>query len=274
FHLLYLAMLRHLRDLTKQHVREGTVSAAFVVHTDSKGTAFALAPREDLPASFYKAHMGWIAKRSDLDTFGQLNGPIAMAIGQWTEIESSSTDNSKFVLKPTPAADTEFILVVLASVQQFRWTWRILSRLDTLGSPFWRSFLGQSDEEEDLIGGALCSVLQECFPEQLGAITSCVAATIEAGPGCGKSTAAVKVLQLLMQQTRCRHILAAPTKILRDELAKRLGPSCVRVGQDADHNDVLYLETLRLLEEQNPNLIARIQQYEEQLERRPQVCRH
>jgi len=142
-------MLRHLRDLTKQHVREGTVSAAFVVHTDSKGTAFALAPREDLPASFYKAHMGWIAKRSDLDTFGQLNGPIAMAIGQWTEIESSSTDNSKFVLKPTPAADTEFILVVLASVQQFRWTWRILSRLDTLGSPFWRSFLGQSDEEED-----------------------------------------------------------------------------------------------------------------------------
>ncbi len=42
---------------------------------------------------------------------------------------SSSTDNSKFVLKPSPPPNTEFLLVVLATVQQFRWTWRILSRL-------------------------------------------------------------------------------------------------------------------------------------------------
>ena len=141
-------MLRHLRDLTKQHVREGTVSAAFVVHTDRKGTAFALSPREDLPASFYKAHVAWIAKRSDLETLGHWHGPIAMGLGRWVEIESSSTDNSKFLLKPAPAADTEYILVVLASIQQFRWTWRILSRLDPLGSPFWQSFLSQSAEED------------------------------------------------------------------------------------------------------------------------------
>ena len=71
-----------------------------------------------------------------------------MGLGRWVEIESSSTDNSKFLLKPAPAADTEYVLVVLASIQQFRWTWRILSRLDPLGSPFWQSFLSQSAEED------------------------------------------------------------------------------------------------------------------------------
>lgn len=73
---------------------------------------------------------------------------------------------------------------------------------------------------------------------------------------------------VLRSTAGCRHILAAPTKIVRDALANRMGSVCGRVGQDADHKDVLYLETLPLLEEQSRALTAQIQQREHLLEPR------
>ena len=70
-----------------------------------------------------------------------------------------------------------------------------------------------------------------------------------------------------------RHILAAPTQVLRDALAKRLGSDCLRVGQeDEHHSDLMYEETVKLLEEQNPAMVALIEEYAALLETRPGVC--
>ena len=73
-----------------------------------------------------------------------------------SKIESSSTDNSRFVLKPSPPSNTQFLLVrPWLPTQQFRCQ-RILS-LD----PFWQlwqrqNFRDQSNAEEDILPNKKC----------------------------------------------------------------------------------------------------------------------
>ena len=66
----------------------------------------------------------------------------------------------------------------------------------------------------------------------------------------------------------CRYLLATPTKVLRDELAAKIGQAGLQRGQDKDHCDLLYAQTTEMLEEQHPDLLRNIEDLEATLETR------
>ena len=57
-------------------------------------------------------------------------------------------------------------------------------------------------------------------------------------------------------------------KVLRDELAAKIGQAGLRIGQDKDHYDLLYAQTIEMLEQQHPDLLRNIEDLEATLETR------
>ncbi|CAK9034224.1 unnamed protein product [Durusdinium trenchii] len=150
--------------------------------------------------------------------------------GSFGLVLSSSADNSKFEIEPTMPVNEEM--------------------------------------EEDALIDCLYQAFTQDFAEQLPDHGFRCAYHISAGPGCGKSSLAIRVLRQFSWHGACRYLLATPTKVLRDELAAKIGQAGLQRGQDKDHCDLLYAQTTEMLEEQHPDLLRNIEDLEATLETR------